>query len=177
MAQLTAACLSFALSMAAMAETPAQKDLVRITEQKIPMDPKLAQLCIGPDHVVGPHSSPTVHLYVNQALIDYRKLHPDAVRYPVGSVFFKEKFDGEDKATLATIMTRIADNNRADDWRYEMIELPSRAPAKIDAVSCRDCHERYEKQGFISGTTSKALAGFLKKPVVAPATTNKPKTE
>ena len=177
MAPLTAACLSLALSMTAMAETPAQKDLVRLTERRIPMDPKLALLCSGPEQVVGPHSSPTVHLYVNQAVIDYRKLHPDAVRYPVGSVFFKEKYDADEKATLATIMTRIADHNRADDWRYELIELPSRAPSKIDAVSCRDCHERYEKQGFISKTTTDALAAFLKKPVVAPATTNKPKTE
>ena len=162
--------------MTAMAEIPAQQDLIRITGKKIPMDPRLASLCtVAP--VVGPHSSPTVHLYVNQAVIDYRKLHPDAVRYPVGSVFFKEKYDADEKATLATIMTRIADHNRADDWRYELIELPSRAPSKIDAVSCRDCHERYEKQGFISKTTTNALAAFLKKPAVAPATTNKPKTE
>jgi len=34
MPQLTAAWLSFALSMAAMAEPAAQKDLVRITEHK-----------------------------------------------------------------------------------------------------------------------------------------------
>lgn len=177
MTSITTLSLSLLLSVAAQAEAAAQQDLIRITGQKVPMDPKLASLCaIAP--VVGPHVSPTIHLYVNQLVLDYRRKNPDAVRYPVGSVFYKEKYDAGNKATMATIMTRIADNNRADDWRYEMITLPSREPArKIDTASCQNCHERYDKQGFISKTTTEALETFLEKPAVAPATQEKPKTE
>lgn len=177
MAQITKHLMALTISVTVQAEVPGEKDLIKITNQKIPMERWIAELCTGPGKVVGPHDTPTIHLYVNKAVIDYRKKEPDAVRYPIGSVFYKEKYDHTEKATLSTIMTKIADNNRVDDWRYEMIELPSGKPVKIDAATCRDCHERYEHQGFISKVTVKALAEYLNRPAVAPPLSEKPKGE
>jgi hypothetical protein len=163
--------------VAAIAEEPIPPALVRITTDRIAMNPKVATLCAPSRMIVGPHDTPTVHLYVNQAVIDYRKQHPDAHHYPVGSVFFKEKYSAEGKAILATVMTKIADTNRVEDWRYEMIKLPSKAPTKIDAASCQDCHERYQGRGFISQTTEDALTKFLNQAAEIPGTPDKPESK
>ena len=59
-------------------------ELVKITDKRIPMDKRLLTLCIGPEPIVGPHSSAEVDIYVNSIVLEYRRENLTKFSYPVG---------------------------------------------------------------------------------------------
>lgn len=138
--------------------------LVKITKERIAMDEEIRTLCIGPERVVGPHAVAEVDLYVNPAVLDYRKANPGKFDYPIGSVFVKEKYPAANarEPDLATKMEKVRNSGTVADWVFSMHTLPEREPIEPKGrVSCASCHERYERQGFVSGRSEAALVDFL----------------
>jgi hypothetical protein len=159
-----------------------KSDLVKITDKRIPMDERLRRLCIGPEAVVGPHSSAEVDIYVNSIAIKYRRENPTKFSYPVGSKFVKEKYSkiGDKDPDVATIMLKKQNSGTITDWEFSMESLPSHKPITPKGrVSCASCHEHYEERGFISKKSEDELLKFLKRPTkeaeqAAPSNGDKP---
>ena len=140
------------------------RDLIKITRQRMAMDERLLELCVGPEAVVGPHAVPEVDIYVNQAVLDYRKENPKNYDYPVGSRFVKKKYPdvGVKEPDIATIMVKTGMEGEVSDWEFSIIALPGGEALKhTGRISCAKCHERYEERGFVSRDSEKALAEFL----------------
>jgi hypothetical protein len=109
---------------------------------------------------------PFIHLYANQAAVTAKRNAATATRYPVGSLLVKEKFESKEasKPNLITVMEKITDTGSIDDWRFVMIRLKDRSIVQERSeASCKECHSRYKKSGFISPETDDLLAGFTDK--------------
>lgn len=144
------------------------QELTKITKKRIPMDPRLLTLCVGPGAVVGPHDSAEVDVFVNEIVLKYRKKHPEKFDYPVGSVFEKRKYPavGVKDPDIATVMVRTDDKGSVSDWEFSMHSLPEGKPLEPQArISCADCHEKYEARGYISQVSETALREHLQVPV------------
>ncbi|MCB1227681.1 MAG: hypothetical protein KDK99_17825 [Verrucomicrobiales bacterium] len=161
---LTIAVLSSVAFVSLAVQGGRSDGLVKITKVRIPMDERLRLLCDGPDSVIGPHTSAEVDVYVNQAVLDYRRSNLDKFEYPLQSVFVKEKYStvGAEKPDLATKMEKFQNHGTIDDWHFSMYSLPDLKPIKPKGhISCASCHDRYKERGFISRQSEKALRSYL----------------
>lgn len=165
-------CLAVALvvaifstwSSSLVASPPKEEKLTKITKERVPMNPRLLFLCVGPGAVVGPHAVAEVDIFVNEIVVQYRKENRDQYAYPVGSKFVKWKYPdaGVKDPDIATVMIRTASKGDVSDWEFSMHSLPDEKPLESKArVSCAECHERYEDRGYISDVSEKALREFL----------------
>jgi hypothetical protein len=140
--------------------------MMRITPQRIPMAPRIAELCYRPAGGWGPHGEVAeVHIYANQIALDYRRAHPNEHDYPVSSKFVKEKYSGpgDEKPTAATIMERRTATGNISDWRFSIVSLPDKIERPITGkVSCADCHQGYKDTGYVSMQSEAALHQYLK---------------
>lgn len=159
----------YLLTLATLAgATAAQSDedeLIKITKERLPMDPRAMTLCVGPQAMLGPHVAPEVDIFVNPAVIEYRRENPDAFDYPVGSKFVKKKYPSAGAKTpdIATIMVKKTNDGKVADWEFSMIRLSDGKALKPHGrVSCADCHQRYEERGFISAPSENAMQRFLR---------------
>ena len=133
------------------------RKLVRLTEKPIAMQKAAAERC-SIDAILNrsPHVDPAMHLYVNQATLDFLGKHADSTRYPLGTLLVKEKFQTKDaeKAHLITVMEKVADDGKVDDWQFTMINLMDHTVVKDGfPAACIKCHAAYGATGFVSGTT------------------------
>jgi uncharacterized membrane protein len=88
------------------------------------------------------------------------------VRYPVGALLVKEKFEKRDDATPAiiTVMEKVADAGKVSDWQFYMIRLADRSIVREGfEVSCTDCHSCYPKNDFVSHVTTGLLEARAQK--------------
>ena len=140
------------------------KELIKITKKRIPMDPRLLTLCVGPGAVVGPHDAAEVDIYVNPVVAEYRRKNPTAFAYPIGSKFVKKKYPrvGAKDPDIATVMLKTAETGKVTDWEFSMVRLKDgKRLTHSGSVSCADCHERYKSRGYISRESEEAMQQFL----------------
>ncbi len=161
-----------AIILASAADDGREK-LTRLTATRIITLNQMAD-CRAPSPP-SPHDgeAPFVHLYANDAALEYRRNTPDSFEYPIGSIFRKEKYkDAKAKAPdLATIMTRVGNKGTVEDWEFRMITLPDgKEVTGIRKKTCADCHSKYEKRGFVSRDTETALREKLKLKAAPPST-------
>jgi len=120
----------------------------------------------NPERDDGPHDPATAVVHANYVALDYRRENLKSHEYPVGSVFLKEKFiSGDpDKLRLATVMKRLKNDGKIDDWQFSVIMFPSGAKEILrgnTAAACADCHSGFEKRGFLSQHTERSLTKLL----------------
>lgn len=139
--------------------------LPRITETKIDLAESVSALCGDPRLYDDPHIKPGIHLYVNPVAIEARKRKANSRRYPVGSLLVKEKFESKDESapSIITVMEKVTDTGKVDDWKFYMIRVADRSIVR-DAfkVSCIDCHSHYRKSDFVSTATNSLLSSYAK---------------
>lgn len=164
------------ITLGAILLAPAADDdrekLTRLTRERIPSKNQNPDLCAPPpkEEHTGFH---LLHLYANEKALDYRRENPEAFDYPIGSVFRKVKYAGEDaeKPHLATIMKRVGNKGTVEDWEFRMVTLPDeKEVTEIRKEICADCHSKYEKRGFVSRETETALRQKLKFKSAPPST-------
>lgn len=137
--------------------------LIRLTEGKIDVVEQTSGMCRDPSSIHGEHLKPGLHLYATKAVIDTRK-KSETLRYPIGALLVKEKFEARDdaKPSVITVMEKIADEGRISDWRFTMVRVSDRSIVNDGfRVSCVDCHQRYAKLDFVSPVTHEILAGRM----------------
>jgi hypothetical protein len=142
--------------------------LIKINEQRLPMNNRAAQLCrsFTLDDLNPHEEAAEVDIYVNSIVADYRAKHTDKFDYPIGSKFVKHKYSKirAKDPDLATIMLKTKNEGSVDDWEFSMISLPNgELLAQSKTVSCASCHEKYEERGYISKKSEAALQSYLKK--------------
>lgn len=146
--------------------------LIRLTGEKIDVVEQTSGMCRDPRDIHGSHLKPGIHLYATKAVIDTRA-KSESPRYPVGALLVKEKFEarGDSKPSVITVMEKIANEGRIDDWRFTMVRVSDRAIVKDGfRLSCVDCHQRYSKLDFVSSVTHEILAGHAQGKPAAPST-------
>lgn len=142
------------------------KTLPRLTARKIDISESVRTMCLDPRLLHGPHLRPGIHLYASPSALETRRAAGAAAapRYPVGTLFVKEKFDSHDDAaapTLLTVMEKTATRGRVDDWRFTMIRLSDRTIVRESAgMTCAQCHSRYPDTDFVSGVADELLGKF-----------------
>lgn len=147
------------------------RKLPRVTDQQIDVEASVRMLCIDPKTIYGPHLKPGLHLYANPKALDAKTRQPSAA-YPVGSLIVKEKFEtkGGTTPSIITVMEKVANKGRVDDWQFYMVRLSDRSFVKDEGkTSCTDCHSRYTKTDFISPQTDRLVTAFTQKSGQAPA--------
>lgn len=123
---------------------PLHKDLADMVEAS-------QALCTDPKVIHGPHLKPGIRTYINKKGLGGAKVHEQGVRFPVGTLLVKEKFDDRASAipTLATAMRKARPGRGADTWDYVMVSLATKRPVK-PAAPCLGCHRRWEATDGIS---------------------------
>jgi hypothetical protein len=142
------------------------RSLVRITKQRIDVPKETTMMCVDPRRVYGPHYKPGIHVYANYAALKAHEGGGESVRYPVGSLFVKEKFDeaGEAKPSVITVMEKLTDEGRVEDWKFTMIRMSDRAVVTEGfKVSCIDCHSNYRRSDYVSMQTQVLIDAYGKK--------------
>lgn len=140
--------------------------LTRLTETQIDVEASVMAFCRDPKDIHGPHIKPGIHLYVSREVLEGKRT-PDSSRYPIGSLVVKEKFDikGDAKPNVITVMEKVADERRVQDWRFYMIRLSDRSFVRDEAkVSCVDCHSRFARSDFVSPVTDELVTDFTPRP-------------
>lgn len=145
--------------------TKPASEMVCITPHRIPMREETMRMCVSPEEIFGPHMSPAeIHLYANDLALEYRRAHPNAFDYPIGSKFEKRKYTevSDSDPTVATIMERTGNTGAVSDWSFSIVSLPARTPLKqVEGISCAECHERHKDTGYVSDVTENALKKHL----------------
>jgi hypothetical protein len=122
-------------------------------------------MCRSPEEIYGPHTFPAeIHLYTNDLALAYRRAHPNAFDYPIGSKFEKRKYAevSDTDPNVATIMERTGSTGEVTDWSFSIVSLPARTPLKqVEGISCAECHERHKGTGYVSDVTEDALKKHL----------------
>ena len=143
--------------------------MVKITQERIPMDLKVMRLCTYRPELFSPHTRAEADVYANPTAIEYRRNNPKAFAYPIGSMFVKKKFSKGNKQEkpdeIATVMVKKASTGKVRDWEFNFLRLSDgkilnpKTPA--GQHSCTKCHQRYEKRGYISWESEFAMQEFL----------------
>lgn len=142
--------------------------LSRLTEKKLDMLPAASTLC-RPAAPTPPtmHGKPGIHLYANAlALKDAGGPRAPGARLPIGSLVVKEKFEAYEDTTpsLITVMEKVGNAGKVDDWLFTMIRLPERTIVREPPkTSCVECHAKYTRTDYLSDTTFGLLTGYAKK--------------
>ncbi len=149
---------------------PTPGALVKITKKRIPMDQRIAALCIGPpESSLSPHTLAEADVYANAQVISYRSKNPRKFSYPVGSTFVKKKYSGtrtgarqEKPDPIATIMVKKATTGKISDWDFHLLRLSNgKRITPPDRNSCVRCHQRYKSRNYISMESENALQEHL----------------
>jgi hypothetical protein len=149
----------------------------RLSQKKAPMEKQLRFLCVEPPDYRpsvqsgrepgwGPHFQAWTQVYANPVAITAGEKSASLGRFPVGSIFVKEKYDAIDaKApTLITVMEKISARQSVDDWKFTMIRLSDHSVVTpTGKVSCAGCHDEYRERDFISSATTALLAEYVRK--------------
>jgi hypothetical protein len=143
--------------------------MVKITQERIPMDLKVMRLCTYRPELFSPHTRAEADVYANPTAIEYRRNNPKAFAYPIGSTFVKKKFSKgkkqEEPDEIATVMVKKANTGKISDWTFNFLRLSDgnllnpKTPA--GQHSCVKCHQRYEKHGYVSRESEFALQKYL----------------
>lgn len=142
------------------------RSLVRITEERIDVPKATSMMCRDPRDAYGVHYKPGIHLYANALAIEAREGGGEVIRYPIGSLLVKEKFDTTEDTnpSIITVMEKTANEGRVEDWNFTMIRLADRSVVTEGfKVSCVDCHNHYRRTDFVSSETSRLLEAYVKK--------------
>ena len=78
----------------------------------------------------------------------------------------KEKFEDKTDSvpSIITVMEKITNRGKVDDWLFYMIRLSDRSFVREQpAASCVGCHSKYVKTDFVSSTTFSLLTAHAKK--------------
>jgi hypothetical protein len=130
------------------------------------MAARIATLCYRPPGGFGPHGDvASVHIYANLMAVEYRRAHPNEHDYPIGSKFVKEKYssEGDENPQVATTMERCFDKGDVSDWRFAIVSLPDKIELPMTGQpNCADCHQAYNRTGYISDQTEFVLKKYLK---------------
>ncbi len=150
------------------------RSLPRISDDPVEMTLPAAVLCKDPTPEFGPHVfCAAMHLYANQAALAAKAKGGDKVRYPIGSLFVKEKFERKEATApmLITVMEKMSDKGQVEDWKFTMIRLSDRSVVAREhfKISCEDCHAKFSEHDFISSASDSLLSAFLKKQPPVPA--------
>ena len=135
--------------------------LHRVTEKPHQMQDTTALLCDAPR--VRPPQSPHeaailpayCHVYVNESAKE--PITKGEKDYPVGSLLVKSKLhlpDSKEPELFTVMLKREAGYNAEHgDWEYAVLEGHSfRVLARGRIESCIDCHQAYQKTGYVTRT-------------------------
>lgn len=137
---------------------PERGRMSRITASPVPMNPRVAMLCKGPeglDHH-DPHATFSAHVYVSATQADSFRRGTNG--FPVGTLIVKEKLlgvDGGPSAGLFTGMLKRESGYHAagGDWEWFVVAGPNgfrQVVTRGPLSSCLDCHEKHRETGFIT---------------------------
>lgn len=138
------------------------RSLTRVTPAQIDVEASTVTLCIDPRDFHGPHIKPGIHLYVSPGVLEARS-RTGTARYPLGSMLVKEKFNlkGDAKPSVITVMEKVADRGRVEDWRFYMVRLSDRSFVPDQGkVSCVNCHSRFDKTDYVSPVTDSLVKDY-----------------
>ena len=139
------------------------RNLTRLTAEQIDMVEASRTLCITPSSIHGPHLEPGIHLYANRLAIEERKDNPGSHHFSVGTLLVKEKFKGKgsDQPDLITVMEKVTDTGKVDDWQFTMIQIADRTIVRDGfTVSCTKCHSRFPESDFVSHLTDALVTNY-----------------
>lgn len=132
--------------------------MTRITQTPVPMDPRVARLCMGPEgrpHQ-DPHSAYSVHVSVSAAQADAFRQGTNS--FPAGTMIVKEKLHGLGGGPSADLFTGMLKrepgyNASGGDWEWFVVAGSAgllQVVARGQLTSCLDCHEKHRATGFIT---------------------------
>jgi hypothetical protein len=133
---------------------------------RLPSDPPLDPAAAANLHAPGaaspvipsgnPHDGGKVRYYLNDLAAGIKGL-PGQVRFPIGAIIVKEKWQAlaAVQPTVITVMEKLGDAADASSWSYRMYDCVTHqdltvAYLKQASTACMDCHARWESTGFIS---------------------------
>lgn len=132
--------------------------MTRITKTPVPMNPRVARLCIGPERLSrhDPHSAYSAHVSVSAPQADAFRQGTNS--FPVGTMIVKEKLHGLDGGPSADLFTGMLKreagyNSTGGDWEWFVVAGPAglrQVVARGQLTSCLDCHEKHRATGFIT---------------------------
>lgn len=145
--------------------------LLRLTETMVPMDMKVTMMCArppGPPTFISdpPHTGASIRLYASRQAVDKAAMWTIDARFPIGTLLVKEKFESKasTEANLITVMEKVRNEGKVDDWLFTMIALPERTIVRErPKVACIECHAKFTRTDFVSGITFGALQTYLRK--------------
>lgn len=141
------------------------RSLTRVTEAQIDVEVSVATFCRDPKEIHGPHIRPGIHIFVSPGVVEAQSRNGSS-HYPVGSMLVKEKYSrkGDVKPSLITVMEKVADKGRIEDWRFYMVRLSDRSFVRDEGkVSCVDCHSHYVKTDYVSPVTDSLVTAYAQK--------------
>lgn len=132
--------------------------MTRITQTPVPMDPRVARLCMGPEgrpHQ-DPHSAHSAHISVSAPQADAFRQGTNS--FPAGTMIVKEKLHGLGGGPSADLFTGMLKreagyNSSGGDWEWFVVAGPAglrQVVARGQLTSCLDCHEKHRATGFIT---------------------------
>lgn len=140
------------------------RDLPRITPTQIDIAEAVSGMCRDPRDIHGPHIKPGILIYASPSAITAKTKKTDATRYPLGTLFVKEKFETKDSTTpnVITVMEKTTNHNSVNDWTFTMIRLSDRSIVREGfKKSCTECHQSYTRTDFVSHSTDALLADYV----------------
>jgi hypothetical protein len=145
--------------------------LTRLTkETRIEMAPQVSALCVRPvmDTFVGPgpHAKAAIRLYANDRAIEAVGRWTGGSRFPIGTLLVKEKFETTTDSAPSgiTVMEKVADQGKVEDWLFYAIRLPKVSIVRERAkVSCEECHADNRLTDFVSAKTFSYLWAYARK--------------
>lgn len=136
------------------------KRLPCLTSNRVDVVQNTASYCRDPQSIFGPHLESGILIYVSQNVLETRRENPGSKTHPVGALIVKEKFDSATNAApgIITVMEKMTDTGRVEDWRFFMIRVADRTIIKDGFKrSCVDCPSRWEENDFVSHPTDRLL--------------------
>lgn len=132
--------------------------MTRITQASVPMNPRVAMLCIGPEQLSrhDPHSAYSAHVSVSAPQADAFRQGTNS--FPVGTMIVKEKLRGLEGGPSADLFTGMLKrepgyNSSGGDWEWFVVAGSAglrQVVARGQLTSCLDCHEQHRATGFIT---------------------------
>src|SRR5688572_27910474 len=90
------------------------RSMSRITEERINVPKRSRMLCADPTMIHGVHYKPGIQIYANTVALGAPREAIGSIRYPIGSIFVKEKFDTDEESTpsIITVMEKVANTGK-----------------------------------------------------------------
>ena len=137
---------------------PDRGRMSRITASPVPMNPRVAMMCMGPEGLAhqDPHAAYSANVYVSATQADSFRHRINV--FPAGTIIVKEKLRGLDGGPSAELFTGMLKREpgyhpAGGDWEWFVVAGPAglrQVVARGQPTSCLDCHEKHRATGFIT---------------------------